>query len=128
MSKSVVRLTKFISILFFAAIILAACGGSGDGEDTGGSNLDDSNDTTEGTDNETDGQTTLTWSVWDKEATVYYEPLIEAFEADNPDIKVELLDLGSTDYQTVLGTQLSGGDSSIDIVTVKDIQIGRAHV
>lgn len=64
--------------------------------------------------------TTLTWSVWDKDSTVYYTPLIEAFEAENPDIKIELLDLGSTDYMTVLGTQLSGGDDSIDVVLVKD--------
>jgi ABC-type sugar transport system, periplasmic component len=66
-------------------------------------------------------QEILTWSVWDLDASVYYVPLVEAFEAANPNIKVELLDLGSTEYMTVLGTQLSGGDSTIDIATIKDI-------
>jgi len=64
---------------------------------------------------------TITWSVWDLDASVYYVPLVEAFEAANPGIKVELLDLGSTDYMTVLGTQLSGGDSTIDVATIKDV-------
>ncbi|MBU5593933.1 sugar ABC transporter substrate-binding protein [Amphibacillus sp. MSJ-3] len=121
MSKSIARLTKLISVLFFAVIVLGACSGTGDDDNVSGSNSDDTGETTEDTNSDDGGETTLTWALWDKDATVYYEPLVEAFEADHPNIKIELLDLGSTDYQTVLGTQLSGGDSSIDIVTVKDI-------
>jgi multiple sugar transport system substrate-binding protein len=67
------------------------------------------------------GPVTLKWALWDYAQTVYYKPLIEAFEAAHPGIRVEPLDLGSTDYQTMLSTQLTGGDSSIDVVTVKDI-------
>lgn len=67
------------------------------------------------------GPVTLKWALWDYAQTVYYKPLIEAFEAENPNIKIEPLDLGSTDYQTMLSTQLTGGDSSIDVVTIKDI-------
>lgn len=89
--------------LLSAGLMLGACG-------NGGSD-----------DAEADGNVTLTWSLWDTESTVYYEPLVEAFEAEHDGVTVELLDLGSTDYQTVLGTQLSGGDNTIDVVTVKDI-------
>ncbi|MCR5289364.1 MAG: sugar ABC transporter substrate-binding protein [Treponema sp.] len=67
------------------------------------------------------GPVTLKWALWDYTQTVYYKPLIEAFEATHPNIKIEPLDLGSSDYQTMLSTQLTGGDSSIDVVTVKDI-------
>ncbi len=67
------------------------------------------------------GPVTLKWALWDYAQTVYYKPLIDAFQAEHPDIKVEPLDLGSTDYQTMLSTQLTGGDSSIDVVTIKDI-------
>ncbi|MGH0054521.1 MAG: ABC transporter substrate-binding protein, partial [Sphaerochaetaceae bacterium] len=67
------------------------------------------------------GVTTLKWALWDIASTTYYEPLIEAYEAANPDVKIEMLDLGSADFMTMLQTQLSGGDSSIDIVTIKDI-------
>lgn len=68
-----------------------------------------------------DGKTTLTWALWDVTSTAYYQPLIDAYEAKNPDIKIEMLDLGSSDYSTMLQTQLSGGDDEIDIVTIKDI-------
>lgn len=67
------------------------------------------------------GKTTLTWALWDENSTVYYQPLIDAFEKEHPDISVEMVDLGSTDYSTVLGTQLSGSDSKFDVVTVKDM-------
>ncbi len=68
-----------------------------------------------------DGKTTLTWALWDITSTAYYQPLIDAYEAKNPDVKIEMLDLGSSDYSTMLQTQLSGGDDEIDIVTIKDI-------
>ncbi len=67
------------------------------------------------------GVTTLKWALWDIASTTYYEPLITAYEAAHPDIKIEMLDLGSADFMTMLQTQLSGGDSSIDVVTIKDI-------
>lgn len=66
-------------------------------------------------------EVTLTWALWDYDATPYYAPLIEAFEAANPGVHIEPVDLGSTDYQTMLSTQLSGGSSAIDLVSVKDI-------
>ena len=45
------------------------------------------------------GKTTLKWSVWDISSTTYYQPLIDAFEKAHPDVKIEMVDLGSTDYQ-----------------------------
>lgn len=67
------------------------------------------------------GQTTLKWSVWDISSTTYYQPLIDAFEKAHPDVKIEMVDLGSTDYQTVLATELTGSGSDFDVVTVKDV-------
>ncbi|MDD3457063.1 sugar ABC transporter substrate-binding protein, partial [Sphaerochaeta sp.] len=69
----------------------------------------------------TEGTTNLKWALWDIASTTYYEPLIKAYEAKNPNVKIEMLDLGSADFMTMLSTQLSGGDSSIDVVTIKDI-------
>ena len=65
--------------------------------------------------------TTLKWALWDIHSTTYYKPLIEAYEAAHPNVKIEMLDLGSNDYMTVLSTQLTGGDDTIDVVTIKDI-------
>lgn len=67
------------------------------------------------------GPTTLKWVLWDLDATTYYKPLIEAYKLKNPNVSIETLDLGSTDYMTMLKTQLTGGDDTIDVVTVKDI-------
>ena len=67
------------------------------------------------------GDTVLRWSVWDINLTVYYQPLIDAFEAANPGVKIEMVDLGGSDYQTVLATELTGSGSDFDIVMVKDV-------
>ena len=68
-----------------------------------------------------DEPVTLKWALWDKDSTVYYQPLIDGYTAAHPNVTIEMVDLGSTDYQTVLGTQLSGSDSDFDVVTIKDV-------
>jgi multiple sugar transport system substrate-binding protein len=68
----------------------------------------------------TPGTITLKWSVWDKDLTVYYKPLVDAYQSKNPNVKIELVDLGSADYSNVLLIQLSGG-ADLDVVAVKDI-------
>ena len=62
----------------------------------------------------------LKWAMWDYDMTVYYKPLIDAYEAINPGIKVEYIDLSSADFMTILGTQLSGG-ADLDVLCIKDI-------
>jgi multiple sugar transport system substrate-binding protein len=62
----------------------------------------------------------LKWALWDWEATAYYKPLIEAYTAAHPNVTIDYVDLGSTDYMTMLSTQLSGG-ADLDILTIKDI-------
>jgi len=66
-------------------------------------------------------QITLNWALWDWAATAYYQPLIDAYQAKNPNVKIEYTDLGSTDYSTVLQTQLAGGADELDIITIKDV-------
>lgn len=105
------KFTYVTTALLLSTLILGACGNDSGAEDSGSTSSTTANGE----------ETNLTWALWDKDATVYYEPLVEAFEKDNPGVNIELLDLGSTDFMTVLGTQLSGGDDSIDIVTIKDI-------
>ncbi|MDR1468342.1 MAG: sugar ABC transporter substrate-binding protein [Spirochaetaceae bacterium] len=66
------------------------------------------------------GVTTIKWAMWDYDLTVYYKPLIDAYQAKNPQVKIEPVDLGSADFMTVLGTQLSGG-ADLDVLCIKDI-------
>jgi multiple sugar transport system substrate-binding protein len=63
---------------------------------------------------------TLTMAAWDVATTPYWQAVIDAYEAANPNVKVELVDLASADYPQVMDVRLSGGDKT-DIITVKDI-------
>lgn len=62
----------------------------------------------------------LTWAVWDINLTTYYQPLIDAYEAAHPNVTIEMVDVGSSDYSNQLTIQLSGG-TDYDVVCVKDI-------
>ncbi len=64
---------------------------------------------------------TLKWAIWDKDITPYWTALKEGYETANPNVKIELTDLGSADYMTVLATELSGSSSDFDVVTIKDV-------
>lgn len=119
---------KRLASLAMAAVMagsLAACGGSSETGTTaasgggGGTTAADAADSGEEAPGE--GQTVLKWAMWDKDLTAYYEPLVSAYEEAHPDIKIELVDLGSSDYQTVLATQLTGSGADFDVVSVKDV-------
>lgn len=66
-------------------------------------------------------QITLKWAIWDKDITPYWNALKDAYEAENQNVTIEMVDLGSTDYMTVLATELSGSGSDFDVVTIKDV-------
>lgn len=80
-----------------------------------------SEDTTEVTPETESESITLKWAIWDKDITPYWVALKDEYETANPNVTIELTDLGSTDYMTVLATELSGSGSEFDVVTIKDV-------
>lgn len=64
---------------------------------------------------------TLRWVLWDWDAIPYYKPLIDAYQAKNPHVTIEHVDLGSSDYQQLVATQLTGGARDLDIIAIKDV-------
>lgn len=64
---------------------------------------------------------TLKWAIWDKESTAYWQALADAYEESHNNVTIEMVDLGSTDYMTVLATELSGSGTDFDVVTIKDV-------
>ena len=66
-----------------------------------------------------DGSTTLTFAVWDYSQNTYLSALIEAFEAQNPGVTIEVQDSPAADYITKLNTQLNGGDD-VDMFLIKE--------
>lgn len=121
MKKRLLGLTLACSMV---AASLAGCGGGGGTTET---TTAAAGETTTAAATETTtaaaaaGDTVLKWAVWDINLTTYYQPLIDAFEAANPGVKIEMVDLGSADYQTVLATELTGSGSNFDVATIKDV-------
>ena len=66
-----------------------------------------------------DGTTTLTFAVWDYAQNPYLAAVVDAFEAANPGITIEIQDTPAADYVTKLNTQLNGG-SDVDLFLVKE--------
>lgn len=119
---------KLLSAVMACAMVLslAACGGNSSNPTT----------TTAAPESTTQAQTeaptttkadaagdavTLKWAIWDQDSTPYWVALKDAYEEQNDNVTIELIDLGSTDYMTVLATQLSGSTSAFDVVSVKDV-------
>lgn len=93
---------KVLSVVMAAALMstmLAGCGGESDSAEN----------------------VTLKWAIWDQETTQYWNDIKEAYEASHKGVTIEMVDLGSTDYMTVLATELSGSGSDFDVVTIKDV-------
>jgi len=114
--------------LIFSIILLSACDSyvqkRSDSNDafaqtsaTDDLTLSEHSDVGEGTAPET---ITLTWVVWDWDAIVYYQPLIDSYTEINPHVTINYIDLGAIDYNTVLGIQLAGA-ADYDVITIKDV-------
>ena len=50
----------------------------------------------------------------------HWQAMADGYMASHRDVTIEMVDLGSSDYMTVLATQLAGS-ADLDVVTVKDI-------
>lgn len=115
---------KLLSLLLALVMVmgLAACGSGGEeaSNPPEGSNTPASQSPENSTEPAGDEAVTLKWAVWDVNLTTYYQPLIDAYVANHPNVTIEMVDLGSADYQNALITQLTG-NADLDVVCVKDI-------
>lgn len=109
---------KLLSLILALAMILslAACGNN---SGTGGDSSD--GNSTGGAETASGDTVTLTWALWDKDSTAYWQALADEYVATHENVEIEMIDLGSTDYMTQLATQLAGGNGELDVVSIKDI-------
>jgi len=126
MKKKVLSLVLALSMV---AAMVAGCGSTATSTSTAAS-TDTKTSTSVAASTSTETKTeetvaaepiTLKWAMWDTESTPYWTDLKNAYEAANPNVTIELVDLGSSDYMTVLATELSGAETEIDVVAVKDV-------
>lgn len=108
---------KLIALVLAFAMVLsmAACGKNETQGETKPTQAASQNET------KTEEKVTLKWAIWDKDTTPYWQALVDAYKAKNPNVTIEMVDLGSSDYMTVLATQLSGNTGAFDVVTIKDV-------
>ncbi len=109
--------SRIVSALLASALCLSVFSGCGNGGPAASANAAPSGTASQ----KTAEKVTLTWAIWDKDKVEYYQQLADAYNKEHSNVEISFKDLGSSDYQTALGTQLAGGDSGIDIVSVKDI-------
>ncbi len=114
--KKVISLVLLLSMVLTMVSGCGSRGGSNTAQEASGSGTETGKDS--GGAKET---TKIKWAVWDIALTTYYQPLIDAYKVKNPDVEIEMVDLGSQDYMTALSTQLAGNDTDLDVVLVKDI-------
>ena len=101
--KSLKKFFSTAAVATLAATLLVGCGGN---EEAAA---------------EKDGQdTTLKVSVWNYETTPEFKKLFEAFEEENPGVKVEPVDIAADQYDQKLATMLSSGDTT-DVLTMKNL-------
>lgn len=101
---NLVKRLKTITMLTTATLFLGACAQN---------NASETSETAEG------NVTTIQFYTWGGESDrAIYEPRIEAFEAANPDIKVDFVQVPS-DYETKLQTMFAGNEAP-DVVQVAE--------
>ena len=118
------KIRKLLCAALALAMVLslAACGGSPSGENSTApeANTGSPEQTQQGGEPSSE-QVTLNWAIWDKDSTAYWQALADGYMKTHENVKIDMTDLGSTDYMTQLATQLSGGNGELDVLSIKDI-------
>ncbi|MBW5467891.1 extracellular solute-binding protein [Brevibacillus formosus] len=99
------RFRYVASIVLAAVMVVTGCSSGGTETESGGGQ---------------DGgqQVTLSMHSWRVEDTEGYQAIIKAFEADNPNIKIDFKPFKATEYNTILNTALQS-DSGPDILQLR---------
>lgn len=93
-----------IALAVTVSLGLSACGGAAGPADSG----------------DQEGKTTLSVSVWNYEGTPEFKAMFDAYEAANPNINIEPVDILADDYPQKVTTMLAGGDTT-DVLTMKNV-------
>lgn len=102
-----------------AAGALSACGGGSSSTTTTASSSAAASSTAE--------NVSLKLATWDNTSNTTVSDAVAAFEKANPDIKVEIIDIPSSDYTTKLSVMLNGG-SDVDAFYIKDSDTAKSLV
>lgn len=107
--KNVKKMVAAVLTAGMCCSMMVGCGSS----DSKGESADNGK---EGADEK---KTTLKVATWDYTSNASVSNCVAAFEEKNPNIKIEIVDIPSTDYNTKLNVMLNGG-SELDVFYIKD--------
>jgi multiple sugar transport system substrate-binding protein len=105
--KKSLRLLTLLVATSVSASVLAGCG-----------KKEETSNTTAGT--TAKKEVTLKFAVWDYAKAPEYKQIIDSFQADNPNIKIEPLEISSQEYGDKVTIMLASGDNT-DVITIKDM-------
>jgi len=106
------RMTRLAAVTMTTALVAAACGGSDDATDTA-----EPADTAE-TDDTADASEAVVVSFVGPEAPEAMEPVIAAYEAENPNVDIQYESVPFNDLNSIIQTRLGSGDADPDVFTV----------
>ncbi len=107
------KVLTLLMLLF--SLVLIACSSPEEAAPTADSSSDSG-----ATEESADETVALKMTAWDIGTTPYWQAVIDAYEAQNPNVTVELVEISSQEYQDKVNIMLSGGDET-DIIVIKDI-------
>ena len=111
---------KVLGLLLTVTLIILEMTGC-TGEKGTNESTEQLNNTAQESDNKSEDKISLKWALWDASNNECYKVLADAFMDEHPEVNIEMVDLGSADYSTALGTQLAGENADYDVVTIKDV-------
>ncbi len=67
------------------------------------------------------GKQVLSVTTWDNESSPQFQAVIDAYEAENPDVEIKVIDTSADEYNNSLGISLSAAQPDPDVIWVKDM-------
>lgn len=63
----------------------------------------------------------LSVTTWDNESSPQFQVIIDAYEENNPNVKIKIIDTSADEYNNSLGISLSAAQPDPDVIWVKDM-------
>ncbi len=68
-----------------------------------------------------EGKQVLSVTTWDNESSPQFQAVIDAYEEENPDVEIKVIDTSADEYNNSLGISLSAAQPDPDVIWVKDM-------
>lgn len=111
------KIKSWIALLGCLSMIFTGCGGGTNAK--GKVEVSEGKTATTGDASQTEEAITLNVSMWDYTSLEYHSKLVKAFEAQYPNVKVNVIEAPANDYSDKVAVMLAGG-SDIDVVFIRD--------